>query len=156
MTDEWKSEDAFKKFNSTELVAGLCYGEARLVEDSILDDIKEYIAIGNVVENRVKAGRFPNDVYGVILQPKQFSCFNITDPNRKLIYEFLSTKQPSNQYSRLMVFAYATSWRLTVDFSNGATHYVARWFYETVKESHWCRMMIITACYGGHIFLKEK
>jgi len=38
-------------------------------------------AIWHVIANRIASSHFPNDAVSVILQPKQFSSFNPSDPN---------------------------------------------------------------------------
>lgn len=148
--------DKFEQFNDIQLMTALWYGEARNMELSPVDEIKEYMAIGSTVLNRVDSSRFPDNVRDVILQPKQFSCFNPGDPNSQIIYEFL--KSPSVKQMQIKMFmepyVHAVLFGKTRDFSNGADHYVARWFYETCNDSHWCRDMEVTAIHGGHVFLR--
>lgn len=39
------------------------------------------VLVGDVIKNRVLDARWPNNYRDVVLQPKQFSCFNAGDPN---------------------------------------------------------------------------
>lgn len=142
-------------FTELELMIGNMYGEARLVEGDLSDDIREYLAIGCVVMNRVKSSGFPSTIKGVILAPKQFSWTNAGDPSRDKVIAFLSTKQPSETYQRLKTYAQAIIDGNAEDFSKGADHYVARWLYEREKKQAWINKMKITAIYGGHVFLKS-
>jgi len=141
-----------KQYKDVDLMIGLFHGEARQIEDTKFDEIKEYLAIGNTVMNRVTSPGWRDTPRGVILQPNQFSCYNPGDPSYKSILKFL--KEKGVFYRRLKIYASKVlEWRCE-DFSKGANHYVAVWFYETTKSTHWCRQMKITAIYGGHIFLK--
>jgi len=88
-------------FTELELMIGNMYGEARLIEGDLSDDIREYMAIGGVVMNRANSPGFPSTVKGVILAPKQFSWTNAGDPSRDKVIAFLTTKQPSETYQRL-------------------------------------------------------
>lgn len=143
------------KYSELELLIGLFYGESRLIESSIADDIIEILAIGGVVLNRVRSPHFPNTIKEVILQPNQFSCFNEDDPNRNRLTTFLNDKFLTGSYHKYEVYATALLNNLTLDFSRGATHYTSIAFYEKAKPTHWCRKMRVTMLAGGHIFMEE-
>jgi len=151
------SEIKFRRFSEKELVAGLIFGEARLSEMGSPDEIKEYLSIAWTVKNRAdNKNRWPSTITDVILQPKQFSCFNPEDPNSLTIEQFLMGKLDPPTLHKYMVYVVAFIQGRTPDFSCGANHYVAIWFYNKAVSSHWCRKMRITAVYGGHIFLTDK
>ncbi|WP_157182295.1 cell wall hydrolase [Methylobacterium sp. WSM2598] len=61
------------------VLARTLYGEARG------EPLKGIQAVANVIINRVNSGRYPNTISKVCLQRRQFSCWNIDDPNYKLI-----------------------------------------------------------------------
>jgi spore germination cell wall hydrolase CwlJ-like protein len=61
--------ELFKQLTDHQLLSFYMYGEARGEE---LDDM---LAVGSVVINRVKAKVFSNGIKGVVLKPRQFSCF---------------------------------------------------------------------------------
>ena len=60
-------------------LAKTIYGEARG------ENIETMFSIGWVIRNRLKSGRHGNNYKDVVLQPKQFSCWNKNDPNYKII-----------------------------------------------------------------------
>ena len=139
-----------------EIMAGLGYGEMRQVEDTRSDEIKEFLAIGCTVMNRVKSPRWPDTVKGVILQKNQFSCFNANDPNRDRVMLFLTSKHPQKLYDTLMNYASAILEGRCDDFSNNANHYAAEWFFHKKRKSrHWVQKMKIVAMYGGHVFFTD-
>ena len=60
-------------------LAKTIYGEARG------ENIETMFSVGWVIRNRLKSGRHGNTYKDVVLQPKQFSCWNKNDPNYKII-----------------------------------------------------------------------
>ena len=60
-------------------LAKTIYGEARG------ESIETMFSVGWVIRNRLKSGRHGNTYKDVVLQPKQFSCWNKGDPNCKVI-----------------------------------------------------------------------
>ena len=60
-------------------LAKTIYGEARG------ESIETMFAVGWVIRNRLKSGRHGKTYKGVVLQSKQFSCWNKNDPNYKVI-----------------------------------------------------------------------
>lgn len=146
------------KFTELELMIGNMFGEARRQEGDLSDDIREWLAIGNVVKNRVLSPKFPNDYKSVILQPEQFSWTNINDPSRDNVIEFLNMKFPARLYQRMRQYSLDILNGDSIDFSYGALYYVAEWLYikPEGEKASWIDKMIITAVWGGHIFLKEK
>jgi hypothetical protein len=146
---------AFKGFSDEALLAGLFYGEARLTERSALDELFEYIAIGQVVMNRKNNKRWPNTIQEVILQPKQFSCFNENDPNNDKIWMFLANKRPLSPYERMLTCAMLVINNMTVDLVKGATNYAATYLWkEKQGTNHWLAKMEATFTAGGHTFGK--
>ncbi len=146
----------FRDMSEQELMAGLLYGEGRQVEDTRSDEIKEFLAIGCTVMNRIKSHRWPNTVRRVILQRNQFSCFNANDPNRERIRLFLTRKHPQKLYDTLMNYSAAVLDGRCVDFSEKANHYAAGWFVQKkYGTNHWVQKMKIVALYGGHVFFTD-
>ena len=144
------------RFTIEELMIGNMYGEARMIEGDMVEDDREYLAIGCVVRNRVLSLRFPNSYHEVILQRRQFSWANEGDPNRSMVIEFLMNGKDTKTYKRMKAWAKAIIENKTTDFSNGADHYVAQWLYEKEEKQHWIDDMKITAVWGGHVFLRSK
>lgn len=60
-------------------LARTLYGEARAKDE------QDAYAIAHVIMNRVALRNWPGTVAAVCLQPYQFSCWNINDPNRDRI-----------------------------------------------------------------------
>ena len=60
-------------------LAKTIYGEARG------ESIETMFAVGWVIRNRLQAGRYGDTYKDVVLQSKQFSCWNVGDPNYKKI-----------------------------------------------------------------------
>lgn len=144
----------FYKFSDLELMIANMYGEARMIEAGWSDDVREYLAIGGTVMNRTKSPRWPNTPKTVILQRRQFSWTNEGDPSRKVVYDFLVNK-PEPRYRQLKMYAEAVLEGRSVDFSNGADHYVALFLYEREQKQSWIKRMNIRVIWGGHIFLKD-
>ena len=60
-------------------LAKTIYGEARG------ESIETMLAVGWVIRNRLQAKHYGSTYKDVVLQPKQFSCWNKDDPNYKVI-----------------------------------------------------------------------
>ena len=60
-------------------LAKTIYGEARG------ESVETMLVVGWVIRNRLSAKRHGNTYKDVVLQPKQFSCWNKNDPNYKKI-----------------------------------------------------------------------
>ena len=144
---------AFNEFSEEVLMTGLMYGEARMTENSEVDELREYIAIGQVVLNRVHSQRYPRSVKEVILQPLQFTCFNENDPNSDKIWVFLKNQSPAKLYERMMLCSTLVINGLAADLVKGATNYVSTTFYRKAPAGHWCKKMKPVLRVGGHVFL---
>jgi N-acetylmuramoyl-L-alanine amidase len=62
-------------------LARTLYGESKP------NDVADAEAIASVIMNRKRLPNWPDEVTAVCLQPYQFSCWNVSDPNRKRIME---------------------------------------------------------------------
>ena len=60
-------------------LAKTIYGEARG------ENVETMLVVGWVIRNRLHSKRYGNIYKDVVLQPKQFSCWNKDDPNYKVI-----------------------------------------------------------------------
>jgi N-acetylmuramoyl-L-alanine amidase len=65
--------------NDIDTLARTIYGEARG------EGFDGKVAVAWVVINRVRTGRYGSTVKDVCLRPRQFSCWNLDDPNRQRI-----------------------------------------------------------------------
>lgn len=106
-------------------------------------------AIANVVKNRWKLQRpeFGFTIRDVILKPKQFSCFNPNDPNRRLMRYF----QNLDNWMSCLEAARVVYEGLIADNTFGATHYCA-----LECNPRWLKGMQETVRIGHLKFFKEK
>lgn len=132
------------KDNDIDIVAKTIYGEAR-------GEYKNYgenslIAIANVIQNRKNITGEPIFA-NICLKPKQFSCWNNTDPNKKIIENV--TVEDQIFLKCLKIATHAINKNLE-DITNGATHY-----YSTFLKNppYWAKNKKPTAIIGNHIFL---
>lgn len=104
------------------------------------------IAVINVIQNRVKAKRWPNDIAGVCQQALQFSCWNADDPNRAKLMN-VTIEDPA--------FAIATELAGQAikdelgDLTSGANHY-----HEQSITPYWAKGHAPVATIGRHKFYK--
>jgi len=108
-----------------------------------------------VIRNRVRDPRWPNTVRGVVTQPRQFSCWNKTDPNRPLLSDPLAS-------GRVDAAAFMTALRVAIEVLTadekdnpipGVFWYYASW----IKPPAWAAHMEVVplADSGQHVFLRE-
>lgn len=119
-----------------QLLALLLHGEARGESPAGM------VAVAHVIVNRVgKRTWYGSSLRDVILKPWQFSYFN----------ELSAVPRVDNSCS---VIAELVLSGLTVDASQGATHYWSRTILKTPPA--WATDMIETVRLGGHVFCKAK
>ena len=123
-----------------------CLSEA-LYFEARGETVKGQFAVAEVILNRVKSARFPDNVCGVINQGtgKRYQCqFTYTcDGNPETIHE-------PRAFDRVGKIA-----RLALDgaapkITNGATHY-----HTTAVSPRWSRIYTRTARYGVHLFYRH-
>lgn len=122
------------------------YGEARG------EPHKGAIAVAWTIRNRAEDPKWWGgpSIESVCLKPKQFSCWNVGDPN----YPFLSGIKPipSKDYVRLQEVAIAVIDGHEIDPTYGATHYHAR---SMRNYPVWTKNAKMTIVIGGHVFYKD-
>lgn len=133
------------EYGRLNLLTGLIWGEARG------EPIQGKIAVAWVVRHRVEDGRWPNTYEGVILQPRQFSCFNLDDPNHHAVLNSLSPswywKDPAWRECRFAAMGVISSW--VQDVTKGANH------YNTLGcDPTWDDKMVLTVTIGKHEFFR--
>lgn len=126
---------AFVDPSEQECVATAMYYEAK---GEPLDGKK---AVGYVVMNRVKAGKWKNTACGVVKQPWQFSWYK---PG-------LIGKIPTNVKTTYLELAQSvmTDYSRAFDTSRGATH-----FHATYVSPKWAKRLPRLIRIGGHIFYR--
>lgn len=73
--------NALRAYGPAALLSLALWGEARG------EPIEAQVGVGCVIRNRVNDGRWPDTYQEVILQPLQFSAFNVDDPNLAKLFE---------------------------------------------------------------------
>lgn len=135
------------------------FGEARG------EPIEGIIAVANVIKNRAYAAQ---KVYKEIcLAPKQFSCWNVDDPNYSQITKLLANTHNGDepiidpitrQCMAVAKCVYENDFR---DNTKGAKNYVTLKRYQIAtarkdsKLDGWIIKMKSVASYGQHIFLVD-
>ncbi|MBR1209307.1 cell wall hydrolase [Bradyrhizobium sp. JYMT SZCCT0180] len=107
-------------------------------------------AVAHVVINRVNSHKFRDTIEGVCLQPSQFSCFNVGDPNRPKILA-LDQDSENPTFKDCLAVARRVIDGAVADNTGGATHYYAR----TIAAPSWTIGATLTAEIGVHRFFKN-
>ena len=124
-------------------MARTVYGEAR--SESFLGQA----AVGFVIRNRAaKGGWWGKTIKAVCYAPKQFSCHNPTDPNRRRCRQAKAT-DPAFQSS--LAAAAAVLAGLIEDPTGGATHYHAT----SIPPPAWAVGKTPTVTIGAHAFYRD-
>lgn len=140
---------ALKALDETKLLALCIYGEARGEKQ------EGKIAVASVIMNRVtRAGWFGTGIKGVILKPKQFSCFNGNDPNYlklMVIATQWETYFQKDKHLRECCFVAEGVISGTIKGTVGNAC-----FYHALNcRPSWSGKMIIVATIGNHVFYTE-
>ena len=107
------------------------------------------LMVGCVIRNRVKlAPRFGVDWRGVLLRPKQFSCWNAGDASG--IRACYPLRHDAAAWEIAARCAYDVYHERCPDLVDGADHYHA-----THVQPAWAALMTRTAEYGRHVFLRS-
>lgn len=132
-----------------ECVLALCiWGEARG------EPIEGQIAVGCVVRNR--AERSGHDWWAVCLAPKQFSCFNETDPNYPKIQraaDLLVEHTPTPILAQALWIATGVIHHDVMDNTHGAQNYLTTGLLQSERAPSWAVNRPILATIGAHSFL---
>ncbi|MDR0695849.1 MAG: cell wall hydrolase [Holosporales bacterium] len=129
-----------------EIMAKTIYGEARGDYHRKDGGLTALIAVGNVIMNRSLASG--ESITEVCLKPKQFSCWNVNDPNRKIIE---NVKDNDKIYQICFVTASKIIFDEISDITGGANHYYSKYMK---KPPYWAVGETPVAVIGSHIFLK--
>lgn len=125
----------------------LCLSEA-LYFEARGESVKGQFAVAEVIMNRVRSQRFPDNVCGVIKQGtgRKYQCqFTYTCDGYK---EIISEKQAFERVSKV---ARATMDGAAANLTDGATHY-----HTTAVRPSWSRVYTKTARIGVHIFYRHN
>lgn len=130
-----------------DILARTIYGEARGELNHATGGIKSLHAIGWVVRNRTKQKQFSPYIYKVCMQPKQFSCWNVNDPNRKKLLEVTFDDE---NFQECYLAATLVLFDRVNDCTNGADHYHSIY----IGSPYWAAGKTPCAEIGHHVFYK--
>lgn len=139
--------EKLREMTPTEVLARLIWGEARG------ESLRGQVAVAFVVTNRVKrAPRYGADLIEVMLKPWQFSCFNLSDPNRTMLED--PSRYPG--YSQCLTVASLAVQGLLSDPTGGAVLY----FNPEIVPGGWPaswdpKKALVTVKIGRHVFCRE-
>ena len=142
----------FKDYKSDSLMPYLLVGENRHNYT-----ILEWLYIINTVNCRVIGKQWPNTTTEVILQPKQFSCFN-PGKSREFLEQLangIGTHADLSILGDAKLLVEAVGYLGTGELEH-TDHYVAKWFYDSAPPDHWCFDMHVVAEAGEHIFMSSR
>ncbi len=130
-----------------DILARTIYGEARG------ESISGQEAVANVIINRLEFAKkkkrywWGNDIISICQAPFQFSCWNVSDANYKII-----SKVDDNDVSFCIARRIATRAVNGVlqDNTNGATHYHTKSVFPK-----WAKKKIPCAEIGAHLFYND-
>jgi spore germination cell wall hydrolase CwlJ-like protein len=128
------------------LLAATMWGEARSEGENGMR------AVAHVMVNRV-GPRFGEDLRSVILAPKQFSAWNMGDPNRPLVQNperYAKSKEDRITWQAAQRIAYEVLSGVSADPTGGALFYHTR----AVSPS-WSRYGVDAHVIGAHIFYED-
>ncbi|WP_377193577.1 cell wall hydrolase [Ruegeria meonggei] len=124
-----------------------CLAEA-LYFEARGESVRGQFAVAEVILNRVKSGRFPDSLCGVIKQGtgKKYQCqFTYTcDGHKEVIRE-------KRAYERVSKVARAAIDGASKELTEGATHY-----HTTAVNPSWSRVYKETARIGVHVFYRHN
>ena len=124
-----------------------CLAEA-LYFEARGESVRGQFAVAEVILNRVKSGRFPDSLCGVIKQGtgKKYQCqFTYTcDGHKEVIRE-------KKAYERVSKVARAAIDGASKELTEGATHY-----HTTAVRPSWARVYKETARIGVHVFYRHN
>jgi spore germination cell wall hydrolase CwlJ-like protein len=130
-----------------DILARTIYGEARGELNHAAGGIKSLQAIGWVVRNRTKQKQFSPYVYKVCMQPWQFSCWNLNDPNRKAL---LDVTLDDKVFQECYLAATSVLFNRVNDCTSGADHYHSTY----IDAPYWAVGKTSCAKIGQHLFYK--
>lgn len=140
----------FIQLNNKQILALTSYGEARG------ESIEGIVGVMSVIKNRVKEGRFGNGYLGVCLKPKQFSCWNESDPNRPLLLSAAESLISNGVLPRALELCLFLSDGITreiiSDNTKNSNHYLTRKLFNDSPPS-WAKGKVPKVLIGNHVFL---
>ena len=111
------------------------------------EELEGQRAVAHVIINRTRHPQFRKDntVAMTCLRYKQFSCWNLGDPN----FERIQNESIVSKYYRKALLAFNMAME-DDDITNGATHY-----HTTGVAPRWSVGKTPCATFGTHVFFKD-
>lgn len=129
-----------------DIFARTVFGEAR--GEYRYNGPASLIAVANVIMNRLKRSeKYGKTITEVCLKPRQFSCWNQSDPNRSLIQQEDLETDPL--FNICMVVVKKVIGGVWPDLTRGSDHYHA-----SSCLPYWARSGKVKLHLGRHIFYK--
>ena len=130
-----------------DLVTATIYGEARG------EAVEGKVAVGWVIKNRTLDDRWPDSFKEVILQRKQFSCWNRKDSNFELV---VKASIPNRSHGDLAwrecrLVAHGIIYDRLVDNTKGSNHYHC---FLMEKKPFWTKGFNVMVQFGNHLFYR--
>ena len=144
----------WEKLTDEALLSCLVIGEQRGIEGFLRD--LEWMFIIETIRERMIDRRWPSTIRDVILQSMQFSCFNDSDPNGKVMWENYSDKSPLFREAHKFVQAQLNGQNGQIAAVVRPNHYLVNPLYYSSRAPDWVVKMEIIYDGGprGHIFLR--
>lgn len=108
-------------------------------------------AVACVILNRKRDQRWPDTIASVCQQPHQFSCWNLTDPNRLKIDD-VDHNDPA--FTRAYAIAAMAVADMLTDRTSGANHYMTSSLFDGQYRPFWAHDANVTCRIGRHVFLR--
>ena len=144
-----KKVDLYDK-DELDLVTATIFGEARG------ESIEGKVAVGWVIKNRVLDDRWPNTYKEVILQRKQFSCWNKKDRNyEKTVNATIANRCHADPVWReCRLVAHGILYDRLLDNTRGSNHYHANY----IEKPYWVKSKKceFKEMYGKQLFYNMK
>jgi len=144
------NDEIRKNLTDSEVLFLTLFGEARG------EPVEGQIAVANVVLNRTRIRNM--SIRDICLQPKQFSCWNESDPNRKLLEEmakvFLFSNEPTIEHPQLWWIVEGIVSKKVIDNTKGRDHYLTKTLFVSTARPSWAKVpksdpIVI----GHHVFI---
>lgn len=125
------------------------YGEARGEYNHPSGGLSSLIGVANVIINRLKNPcRFGKSIQEICLNPYQFSCWNINDPNKSLIAS--KDKGADKVFDLCYEVAEKVAYHIWPDITKECNHYHA----PMPNLPKWAQNTIPRLTIGNHVFYK--
>jgi len=142
-----ETEKERRAYFDKDVVARTIYGEGRG------QSFEGQVAIGFVIFNRAKERK--QSVREVCLAPRQFSCWNLGDINRKIIETItLQSKGFTRAYgiACLIMTEDLNDPTFNPEIGRGANHY----YNPDIVHPNWAKNMKVLKTIDDHIFLTDR